>query len=109
MARRSFSTSDERINWLEKLVEKGVYPDVSTCINESIDLNRRGIENKKSIEFMYFICIPLGLFLGCLGLSLHLASLFFYIVSVIFGFYLMIFVYLFYNKYRSVKYGNNNK
>jgi len=93
-------TTVEVIEEVKNIVKNNKnYPTIASYINKAIYFYNKRNQEQKSIEFMYFICIPLGLFLGCIGLSLHLASLFFYIISVIFGIYLMVFVYLFYNKY----------
>jgi hypothetical protein len=99
----NFSSSVERITKIDNLVKKGFYPDRSTFINKSIDLHFKELETKKYLDFMYFVSIPFGLFLGCLGLTFTLKSLFWYILSSIFGVYLVVFLFLFISKYREVK------
>jgi len=99
----SFSTSDERLDKIDSFIKNGHTSDRSTFINQSIDFYFRSLESKKIIDFMYLISIPFLFFLTTIGITLFFASLFFYIVSTVSGIYLIIFFYLFYNRYRGVK------
>jgi len=99
----SFSTSNDRIQKIDTFIKAGLSPDRSTFINQSIDFMIKTHESKRAIDFMYFISIPLLFFLITVGLTLYLASLFFYLLMGISGIYLVLFTFLFYNKYRGVR------
>jgi hypothetical protein len=99
----SFNLDDERISKLDSLIKNGGFKDRTDCIVKSLDFMFKTLESKHLIDFMYFVSIPFLFFLVVIGLTLYLTSLFFYIMSAISGIYLIIFFYLFYNKYRGVK------
>ena len=99
----SFSTTDDRLQKIDTFIKNGMSPDRSTFINKSIDYMVKTYESQFIIDFMYFISIPLLFFLIVIGLTIYLASIFFYLLSGISGIYLVLFVFLFYNKYRGVK------
>lgn len=105
----SISITDDRIKKIDSFVEADIYRDRSAFITQSVDLMIKTLESKRTIDFMYFIGMPLFFFLVCVGLTLYLASLFFYLLTGISGIYLVLFVFVFHNKYRGVKYGNNSK
>lgn len=98
----TFSTTDERLNKTRNLVsnDKNRYPDVSFVINLSLDQFFKNMNTNKIIDLMYFVSIPLLFFLVCIGITLFTASLFFYILTGLSGIYLMIFGFLWFNKYR---------
>jgi len=99
----SFSTTDDRVQKINTFVKAGFASDRSTFINKSIDHMFKTLETTIIIDFMYFISIPLLFFLITLGITLYFASVFFYLLMGIAGIYLMVFVFMFYNKYRGVK------
>lgn len=99
----SFSSTDERICKIDVFVEKGLFADRSTFINKAVDFWFETKESKRTLDFMYFVSIPFLFFLVTLGITLYFGSLFFYALFGISGVYLIIFFYLFYNKYRGVK------
>ena len=102
MAAISFSSTDDRISQIDAFVKTGTYPDRSTFINISLDHMFKSIESKRILDFMYFVSIPFLFFLITLGITLYFGSLFFYVLSSVSGVYLIVFFYLFYNKYRGV-------
>ena len=99
----SFSTTDERMNKIDSLVEHGVFADRSTGINQAIDFFFKTNEIRRTVDFMYFVSIPFLFFLITLGITLYFGNLFFYVLFAVSGMYLFIFFYLFYNKYRGVR------
>ena len=105
----SFSTSDERIQTIDSFVKTGYSPDRSTFINTAIDFYLNHIRTKYLTDFMYFFGIPFFIFLVSVGITLYFSNMFFYVISSISGIYLIIFFYLFYNKYRGVKFGVDRK
>jgi len=99
----SFSTTNERLQKIDAFVQNKMFPDRSTCINAGIDLLVKDIEIGRTVEIMYNISLPLFFFLVTIGLTLFLRSLFFYVISGIMGLYLMVFIFLFYKKYRGIR------
>ena len=77
--------------------------NISQFINESIDINIKRIETKHLSDFIYYIGFPFLCLLGSIAITLYLGSLIFYIITGIIGVYLIILIFLFYNKYRGVK------
>jgi len=107
--RTSFSTTDERLNLIDAFIDKHKYPDRSTVINTAIDELLKKYKSIIYVDFLYWICIPLFMVLVCIGLTLYTASIFFYSILVIAAIYLIVFIFLFYDKYKGVKYGTPNK
>ena len=99
----TFSTTKDRIDKIDKFVISNDTPHRSAFINKAIDEYFKQIETRKLLDFMYFIGLPFFAFLISVGVTLVINSLFFYIISAIFGFYLMIFIFLYHNKYKEVK------
>jgi len=99
----SLATTTERMNKVESFVGNNNYTDKAAVINAAMDKFFELYDSKYVIDFMYFIGVPLFLFLVSVGLTLYLASLFFYIIAGIAGIYLMIFFFLFYNRYKGIK------
>ena len=106
----NFSSTEERINSINYYIEMGFYPDRSTFINKAIDLLIKTHKNNIVVDFLYYVFPGVFFFFGCVGATLYLNSLFFYILTGISSVYLMVFVYLFYDKYKGVKvkHGDNN-
>lgn len=105
----SVSSTDDRVQKIDTFVKTGMSPDRSTFINTSIDFMIKTQESKRIVDFMYFVSVPILFFLITVGLTLYLASMFFYLLTGISGIYLVLFTFLFYDKYRGVKFGNNRK
>jgi len=99
----SLSTTVERMSRVDEFIGNSNYADRAAFINDAIDKFFESYNAKFVIDFMYFIGVPLFLFLISIGLTLYLVSLFFYILTGISGIYLMIFFFLFYNKYKGIK------
>ena len=106
----NFSSTEERINSINIFIQKGLYPDRSTFINTAIDFLIKTHKNNIFVDFLHYVFPGVFFFLGCIGATLYLRSLFFYVLTGISGLYLMVFIYLFYDKYKGVKirHGNNN-
>ena len=77
--------------------------NISQFINESIDINLKQKETKHLSDFIYYIGFPLLCFVGCVGITIYLSDIFFYIVTSVVGIYFIILIFLFYNKYRGIK------
>ncbi len=107
----NFSSTTERIDRIDNLVSNGFYPNRSTFINTSIDFLLRTHDINRIVDFLYFVAPGVFFFLGCVGLTLFLRSVFFFVLTGISAIYLMVFFYLYYNKYKGVKNRNadNNK
>jgi len=99
----TFSTTSEKLDKIRILIKKKSYPDLSTCINTAIDKLLEVHQMSLFMDFMYWICFPLFLFLISVGVCLFYPNIFFFIISAMTGFYLMIFIILFYKKYKGVK------
>jgi len=100
----SLSTTTERLSKVDGFIgNNSNYADRAAFINDAIDKFFEAYNAKFVIDFMYFIGVPLFLFLISVGLTLYLVSLFFYIITGISGIYLMIFFFLFYNRYKGIK------
>ena len=99
----SFSTTDERLGKIDAFINKHKYPDRSTVINTAIDELLKKYETIIFVDFLYWICIPLFMVLICVGLTLYTASFFFYSILVIASIYLIVFIFLFYSRYKEVK------
>jgi hypothetical protein len=99
----TFSSTSERIQKVDTLVQQGYYPDRSTFINTGIDFLLKTHNTNRVMDFLYFIFPGVFFFLGCIGATLFLRSLFFFVLTGISGLYLMVFIYLYYNKYKGVK------
>lgn len=102
--RFTFSTTEERLNRISHYVDvTKKYSDMSSVINASIDkfLDVKKIEFVA--DFMYFIGIPLFIFIASFGLTFVFPYLVFFVVTVLTGSYLMIFIFLFYHRYRGIK------
>ena len=99
----SLSTTSERIDKIDSFIKEGMYTTKKDFINDAIDKFFELHNTNYTIDFMYFIGVPLFLFLVSIGLTLYFSSLFWYIITGISGIYLMVFVYLFYDKYKGIK------
>jgi len=103
MSRVSFSTSDDRLVRIDRLIVDKIYPDRSTCINNFIDHGLKNLEINKIVDFMQFVAFPLFFFMVSLGISIVTPSIFFYILSGLAGLYLIIFGSLYYRKQEGFK------
>jgi len=99
----SFTTTKSRIEKMDGYIKNKNAPHRSAFINNAIDSYFRQIETHGLFDFMYFIGLPFFIFLISIGTTIIVNSLFFYLVSALFGFYLMIFGFLYYAKYKGVK------
>lgn len=107
----NFSSTEERIDKISFFIDKGFYPDRSTFINTGIDLLIKTHETQRIVDFLHFVFPGVFFFVGCIGATVYLRSLFFFVLTGISGLYLMVFIYLFYDKYKGVKNkdADNNK
>lgn len=103
MSTITISTTDERVLKIDNYVKTNLCQDRSTFINQSVDFYFKHIRIGYLQDFMYFIGIPMFMFLIMTGLTLYFANVYFFVINGLTGIYFMIFVYLFYNKYRGVK------
>lgn len=94
----TFDITKERYNRVKKQSS-----NISLFINQSIDFYIIHLQTRHLQDFMYMIGLPFLVFLIMTGLTLYFATLFFYLLTSISGIYFTIFVFLFYNKYRGVK------
>jgi len=103
----TFNITIERHKKVKKHIKN---PDtIATFINKSIDQRIKMLETKYLSDFIYYLGFPTLMFLGMVSLSLVFPNWLFYVLTVIIGIYIVILFYLFYNKYRGVKYGDNDK
>ena len=107
---KTISTTEDILNNINFYVKKGFYKDVSTFFNMGATLLIKTHKNNNIVDFLHYVFPGVFFFLGCVGTTLYLGSLFFYILTGISGMYLMVFVYLFYDKYKGVKvkHGDND-
>lgn len=98
----SFSTTDKRVKRISDYVDDKHYVDTSGFINAAIDKLFELHEMNVTIDFLNFIAFPLFLFIITVGMVLIIPNLFFYILNGLSGIYLIVFVYLFFYKYRGV-------
>lgn len=101
----TISTTTELLDEIKKK-----HRNVSNFFNESAKYRLKEYRTQKRTEFMWYIALPCLGFLTTVGLTLYFLSLFFYIVMGICGIYLMIFGFLYYDKYhRMDRYEYYNK
>jgi len=105
----SFSTTDDRLEKIDGYIQKGAFPDRSSLINSSIDFYLDHLQSKYVQDFMYMIGLPFFLFLVMLGFTLYFQTVYFFVLTGMSGVYFMVFIFLFYNKYRGVKVVHNRK
>jgi len=79
------------------------FENAAAVINLAIDKFFELCKTNPFMDFMYFTWIGMFPFLVALGLTLYLPSFYFYIVTVVTGVYLVVFTFLFYNKYKGIK------
>jgi len=110
MVNKSISTTEQLIDNIDILIEKGCYKDFSSFMNIAADLLIKTHKNNIVVDFLHYIFSGVFFFLGCVGATFYLRSLFFYVLTGISGVYLMVFIFLFYDKYKGVKirHANNN-
>ena len=99
----SFNPTPARLEKIKDFVSKGLYPNMGACVNSALDLLFKTHETKKSLDFMYWIALPFFFFLILVGICLLFPSFFFYILLSISGIYLIIFTYLFFDKYKGIR------
>jgi len=99
----SLSTTTERLEKIDLYITKTKHDDRASFINASIDKFIELFENNMLIDFMYYIGVSLFLFLICGGITIWMPNVYFLLVTCFAGFYLIIFLFLFYNKYRGIK------
>ena len=99
----TFSTTKDRLEKINILVDANHFNNTSNFINKAIDFYIRDFENKKIMLFWYYICIPLFFFLICIGITLFTANMFFYILTGLGGINLMIFIFLFFDRYKETR------
>jgi len=98
----SISMSDERLKKIDNYVKDGRYPDRSSLISNAVDYLFLHYETNAIIELMYWVAIPLFLFMFCIAMAYFFVSYILFGIAGISGIYLMIFVYMFYKKYKGV-------
>ena len=103
MEHLSFRPNKENIKEIDKFIERGIYPSKGAAINTALTLLIKTHNTNRIIDFLQFVFPGVIFFLGCIGATLFLRSLFFFVLSGISGLYLMVFIYLFYDKYKGVK------
>ena len=103
----SFVITEQRHEKVKKIHDKNKSDSMADIINTAIDFYLNHLETKYLMDMMYFFGIPFFIFLTAVGITLYFSNMFFYVVSGVSGIYLVIFFYLFYNKYRGVKFGVN--
>jgi hypothetical protein len=102
--RITFTIGNDRYKRVEDYVKNNkAFPNMSFFINYSIDFFMDHRHNKFISDFIYYLGFPFLAFLGLVGITLLFPTLFFYILLVIVGIYLIVLFYLFYNKYKGVK------
>jgi len=104
----SFNTTDDRLEKIDSLVERDVFSHRSAFLNAAIDLLLKDLHIKRVISFLYFVTIPVFLFLLCVGFTLYFQDWFFYLLTIVSGVYVIVFSYFYYDKYREVKRHTNN-
>lgn len=101
----TFSTTKERLVKIDGFVNENnnQFKDYSSVINASIDKFFDLIEINLTVDFMHSVGVGLFLFLICIGLVLFSPNIYFFILCGFSGVYLIVFIFLFYNKYVGVK------
>jgi len=90
-------TTKTRLDKIKTFVSN---PDtISNFINKAIDHELHNLETRYMSDFIYYLGFPTLAFLGMVFLSLSYLNLFFYIITVIIGIYIVVLFFLFYNKY----------
>jgi len=99
----SVSLSEDRLKKIDKYVESGKYPDRSSFITNACDYLFLHHETNFIIELMYWVAIPLFLFMFSTTMAYFFVSYILFGIAGISGIYLMIFVYMFFKKYRGIR------
>uniref|UniRef100_A0A6M3LZM6 Uncharacterized protein n=1 Tax=viral metagenome TaxID=1070528 RepID=A0A6M3LZM6_9ZZZZ len=73
--------------------------NVSNFFNIAARYKLKEYHNRKLTEFMLYIAIPALGFIGSIAATIYFKTLFFYTLMGIGAIYLIIFVFLFYDKY----------
>lgn len=95
----TISTDTELLNWIKTQTD-----NVSNYFNDAVKYKKNEYKNRKKTEFMYYIGLPFLGVIGSIAATLYFLSLFFYILTSIISIYLMVFIFLYYDKYyREVK------
>ena len=98
--RLTFVITDERYNRLEEyLQEHTIFPSMTHLINYAIDYYIDTHKARMISDFIYYIGFPFGVFLGFIFLTFYLKDVTFYVLTAIVGFYLIILIYLYYDRY----------
>lgn len=97
----TFDITKERLEKIKLLIKN---PDtISNFINGAIDIRIKTLETRYLMDFLYYLGLPTIAFLGMVGITLLFPTLFFYMLTVLLGAYIVILFFLFYNKYRGKK------
>lgn len=105
----SLYTTEERISLCDSYVKSDHYNQynaISDVINSAIDLFHKINKQNILLEFITHIGTSMFLFLVGVGLTLYLPleyKMFFFGLTVFAGVYLAISFFIFYNKYKGVK------
>jgi len=96
----SLSTTVKRLQEIERI---NPYNCKSDFINKAVDIHIKSLKTRYLSDLFYYIALPFLSFMGFIGITLYLADMFFTILTCIVGIYLIILVFLFYDKYKKVK------
>ena len=94
--RFSLYTTEKRVEQCNKFIDNKRFNAVSDVINTAID-------KALVLEFITHVGVSLFWFLAGVGLTLNDPGLYFYVLTVGAGIYLVISFSIFYNKYKGVK------
>jgi len=101
--RFTLSTNSETLNIVDKFIKRKHFKNRAEGFNTSVRKYDVLYESNLLVDFMYTIGLGLFLFIIGMGLSLWTSSLFFYIVTCLGGFYLIVLIFVFYKKYEGLK------
>lgn len=97
----TFNITEERYNEIKKYLKN---PEtVTSFVNNSIDNQIENIKSRYLIDFIWYLGMPTLGFLGMVSICLLYPTLFFFIITIILGVYIVILFYVFYNKYHRRK------
>ena len=99
----TISTTTELIDEINKLIGNKHYNNISDFFNKTGWSQINDIRNRFFSDFIYYLGFPTLAFLGLVFLSITLINLFFYILTIIVGIYIVVLFHLFYNKYHKEK------
>ena len=99
----NFYTTDEIRGKINDLVKDNIFSTQSACINAALNLFFKDRETQRTVDFLQYITLPLFFLIVTIGLSLYIVNIFFYILACLAGIYMMIFIYMYYSKYKSLK------